>query len=340
MPASEEIHEDPLGRIAEEVRALHPAGGTGGKLVPLGNRGGFSGARLWRGQGAAGQFCLRAWPIGEVDLRVRWVHRLMDHARGKGLDFVPAVYRTRQDDTVIVAAHRVWEMTQWLEGRADFVENPSPARLEAACEALARLHLAWEDFSGPAESCPAVRRRLEVLTDWQRLLTSGWRPLDMPNPQLACVQGAAERAWRVLPERLEAITVPLLHWAEHRRRVQPCLCDLWHDHLLFVGERLTGLVDYGSVKPDQVAVDLARMLGSLVGDDADRWQHGLDAYRRIRPLEADEIELARLLDRTGVVLGVVNWMRWLYHEGRTYDDLTAVARRLEALVARIERWSG
>jgi homoserine kinase type II len=285
----------------------------------------------------AGGVCLRAWPVQQTAARVRHLHRLMAQARSQGLAFVPAVYDA-EADTVIEAARRVWELTQWMDGRADYAEHPSPARLEAACQALARLHLAWEVFTTPAEPCPAVRRRLKALADWQTLLASGWRPQARSGP-LDIVWPVAERAWRRLPSWLEAVPQWLGPWVDFIRPVQPCLCDLWHDHLLFEGDRLTGLVDYGAVKADHVAVDLSRLLGSLVGDDPECWERGLRAYRRVRGLDGDQEELARLLDRTGTLLGVTNWLRWLYHEGRDYEDLPAIARRLESLLRRIEGWA-
>jgi hypothetical protein len=90
------------------------------------------------------------------------------------------------------------------------------------------------------------------------------------------------------------------------------------------------------VKVDHPAVDVARLLGSLVADDAAGWSAGLRAYGEVRPLAEDEAELARALDETGVVLGVVNWLRWLYAERREFDDRAAAGRRLAVLVERIE----
>jgi Ser/Thr protein kinase RdoA (MazF antagonist) len=119
--------------------------------------------------------------------------------------------------------------------------------------------------------------------------------------------------------------------------LQPCLCDVWHAHVLFEGEAVTGLVDYGSVKVDHVAVDLARLLGSLVEGDARRTAAGLTAYRRLRRLTQREAELVGVLDETATVLAVANWLRWLYHEGRRYDDRAAVTARLAGLVRRLER---
>jgi Ser/Thr protein kinase RdoA (MazF antagonist) len=102
---------------------------------------------------------------------------------------------------------------------------------------------------------------------------------------------------------------------------------------------VSGIVDYGSVKLNHVAADLARLLGSLVGDDPPRWQVGLRAYREIGRLSEEEAALAGLLDRTGVVLGAVNWLRWLYHDRKEIEDRHAVAGRLAEAVMRMEQMS-
>jgi Ser/Thr protein kinase RdoA (MazF antagonist) len=321
------------------VRARYPAVFGSGPLVPLGNRGGFSGARLWRGDTAAGPFCLRAWPPAETLERMQSRHRLLALARAAGLSFVPAVFPAADGSTVVAAAGRLWEMTEWLPGIADFAERPSRQRLAAACTALARLHQAWQTAGKTAGPCPAVRRRLDFLREWLDLLHTGWQPFASPAAE-GPVRDAAERAWRLLPARLASLPDLLERWSAYPRPLQPCLCDVWHDHLLFEEDRLTGIVDYGAVKVDHIAVDLARMLGSLVGDDAAGWSEGLAAYRAVRPLAADEEELARVLDRAGILLGAANWLRRLYHEGQVFEDLAAVAGRLRTLVERIERWAG
>jgi Ser/Thr protein kinase RdoA (MazF antagonist) len=338
VPRWDKIRGEPLDWAAGQVRERYRFAGLDGPLIPLGNRGGFSGVRLWRCEGVAGCLCLRAWPAHKTAAWVRDLHRLMESACRQGLNFVPAVYATSEGNTVVEAAGRAWELTQWLAGQADFEENPSPGRLDSACEALAKLHCAWEPFTAPAEPCPAVRRRLRVLTDWQALVTSGWRPQIPSAPHLDPLWPLVERAWRGLPGWLQEVSGCLEAWIDYRCPVQPCLCDPWHDNLLFEGDRLTGLVDYGTVKNDHVAVDVARMLGSLVGDDMGGWERGLRAYRQVREFTANEEQLAYRLDRTGTILGVVNWLRLLYYEGRSYEDLSAVARRLDSLLNRIESW--
>src|SRR5205809_4910872 len=66
-----------------------------GELEALGNRGGFSGARLWRVATSSGLLCLRAWPPGQPsEERLAAIHRWMHLARAAGLEFVPRLQAT------------------------------------------------------------------------------------------------------------------------------------------------------------------------------------------------------------------------------------------------------
>ena len=120
--------------------------------------------------------------------------------------------------------------------------------------------------------------------------------------------------------------------------LQPCLCDVWHDHVLFDEDYVTGIIDYGAMKIDHPAVDVARLLGSFVEDDPAGWATGIAAYRKVRPFTAEEEELARVLDLAGTTVGASVWLRWLFHDGKEFADRAAAARRLEVLVKRIEKW--
>jgi Ser/Thr protein kinase RdoA (MazF antagonist) len=258
-------------------------------------------------------------------------------ARGSGLAFVPAVRPAHGGQTWVEAAGRSWDLTGWQPGRADFWARPAPARLAAACETLAQLHLAWAGVNPKHGPCPALGRRLNRAREWLELVASGWRPV-FPAASDDALHDWAGRAWRLLQGRVERVLPRLAPWADKPLPLQPCLCDVWHDHVLFEDDRVTGLVDYGSVKWDHVSGDLARLLGSLVGDDRGRQLAGLAAYSRLRGLSKEEKALVAALDETGTVLGAANWLRWLYREGKRFEDRSAVAGRLAALVRRMERW--
>jgi homoserine kinase type II len=315
---------------ARAVLARYPAPLGAGPLVALGNHGGFSGASLWRvGDG----LCLRAAPTATDPAQLETAHPLMLVARRGGLPFVPTVFAASDGATVVQHAGRCWELMEWMRGRASYQEAQSQLKLQSACTALGRLHQCWAQRDGTQATAPipAVWRRLRE-TNALPTDAGAVAPLDPAGPVL-------ERARRVLPHRLQQLPAMLLpYWSRKYARLQPCLCDVWHDHLLFEGDRLTGLVDYAAVKNDHVAVDLARMLGSLVEDDEDSWREGLVAYSRQRPLSEEDETLARVLDVTGTVVGAANWARWLSDPRRTFENRAAAVRRLERLLARIERW--
>src|SRR6185437_12048048 len=119
-------------------------------------------------------------------------------------------------------------------------QQPSAARLEAACTALAQLHTVWRSLSIVMAVCPAVQRRLAFVEEWRRLLQSGWHPLAAAENS-DTLRPIVERVWRQLAPAVELVPHRLQRWLGGNRLVQPCLCDLWHDHLLFEGDRLTGL---------------------------------------------------------------------------------------------------
>jgi Ser/Thr protein kinase RdoA (MazF antagonist) len=318
-----------MDEVVRRVLDHYPALLAQGQLEPLGNRGGFSGARLCRLQTPTEPLCLRGSAPGESVQHVAWRHRLMAQARAAGLRYVPAVLHTIDHATFVEADGRCWELMEWLPGLADFRTNPVLGRLKAAARALALLHDAWRPTHQVRTVCPAVLRRLELARDWCH---RGFPKL------LAPLRPLLEGAWTMLRLWLPHVARWLEPWQTRPCVVQPCLRDVWHDHLLFQEEQLTGLVDYAAMAQDGVSADLARMLGSLVEDDDERWQIALAAYRQVRTLSAEEEALARVLDRTGVVLGLGNWLHWLGKAQGRLDLHGAVFSRVEELLRRVEQW--
>jgi hypothetical protein len=91
------------------------------------------------------------------------------------------------------------------------------------------------------------------------------------------------------------------------------------------------------MRDDSVAVDLSRLLGSLVGDDDQGWLHGLQVYQQIRPLSRAEYELIGTLDSSTILLSGMNWLRWIYVDRRLFDDKYQVSSRLNQIAARLSK---
>ena len=264
-----------LSRYAPRVMPL--------RVESLGNRSGFSGAAIWRVVTAAGDFALRRWPQpGLPHARIAGLHRLLEHLWSEGLRFVAVPVRATDSSTITAATGQLWQLEPWLPGVADFQARPSPERLRGAMAALAQWHRGAERFvpaadaaawffGRPAVSSPAVLERLAIITavDAQRVAQVS-RSLSGEIPGVASDSAIRDLARCVLSQFQAAravIATELRLVRETTFRVQPCLRDVWHDHVFFEDDAVTGLIDPSACRVENVAADLSRLIGSLVEDD-------------------------------------------------------------------------
>ncbi|HEX5105379.1 MAG TPA: phosphotransferase [Pirellulaceae bacterium] len=308
------------------------------RLQPLGNAGGWSGSRLWRVWAADDrQLCLRRHPESwRAPDRLRFIHRVLQHVHAGGLSVVPVPLVATSGATIIQHNGYLWELTPWMPGIADFHSHPTRERLRSALQTLARFHLlAVTDGVPPVDHnlAPALIVR-SVLRDIGRRadrLTSHLQPilgneLNARAPRL--LELVRARGTEIGPAVLAAVDKP---WF-----LQPSIRDIWHDHVLFSGDEVTGIVDFGAMNVDTPLTDIARLVGSLVADDAAARNFALDAYSEIRPLTDDDRQLIDLLDHSGTVLAGLNWLTWLYAERRDMGPIEPIIRRLHEILARLE----
>jgi len=305
----------------------------GASWSALGNAGGFSGARLWRGTAPDGsQYCLRAWPMARAtEERLGFIHSALAHC---ALTIVPKLIASNNGMTWVRKGDQFWEITTWLPGTADFHRLPSDARLIAAMYALAEIHRAWQPSDARREPSAAIERMIGAAHDWQEFVAGGWKP-DLSEAPNSAIRDRLDRAWQALASTSSAVEFELRDWLSRPLPCQICLCDVWHDHILYEGDVVTGVIDFGAVKRDCVAVDLARLLGSLIPDEPERMKLALDAYSARHSVANEIVELVPALDRVGPAIGLMNWLRWICEEKRIYHDWDQVAQRMDALLHRL-----
>ena len=349
---------DPLPVLAEylplaSIRAIQP----------LGNAGGWSGSLLWRVKAqtpssgrspSIREFCLRRWPKVTARARVIFIHEILTHVAAHGIGYIPSPIQTRSASEVVTRTRSgreatlvkhdgyLWDLTPWLPGAADYHSNPSRLRLAAAMHALARFHTAAATISKDPphrEIVPAVVERLDEV----HKLLSG----ELEHIAAAVSRGLsaeldllAQRLLSLAGSHLEPLVAPLEAASHERLALSPAIRDIHHDHVLFQGDQVTGLVDFGALRIDTPLADVARLVGSLVGDDAAERDFALAAYGELRPLADHDRWLIDLLDRSGTVLGGLNWLRWLYLDRRDMGPLPPLARRLDAILARLRTLRG
>ncbi len=109
--------------------------------------------------------------------------------------------------------------------------------------------------------------------------------------------------------------------------------------MLFTDATVTGIVDYGALAEDHGAVDLARLLGDLAGNNDELFTAGLQAYHNAGGDLNVPAGFVRLLDRSGVVCSVIGWVVRLLIEQRSYLNPDAVVARLRRLIWRAEQFA-
>ncbi len=247
---------------------------------------------------------------------------------------------TRGGRSYLSMDDHLWELAPWLPGVADFHRAGTPHRVRAAISALAELHQQLASVSprsnhgGP----PGIASRLRTMEQLfegraERIAMTLKRkpPAGEMGNLAADVMAAFQRFAEPIRRQLaaaQAVAVPR----------QVCLRDVWHAHVLFEGDRVTGIVDYGAMDIDSVSADLGRLLGSTAGDDADLRNAAIAAYRAVRPLSAVEESLIEVYDASGTLMGAMNWLRWIVIERRTFSDSAAVAQRLRDMLQRMNHW--
>jgi Ser/Thr protein kinase RdoA (MazF antagonist) len=311
--------------------------GTPAACTPLGSGGGFSGARLWRIVAGGGEFCLRRWPAEHPDEgRLQFIHAVLRSVYDQGVREVALPLPAIGGATWIRQDGFLWELTRWMPGRADFRDDPRPEKLRAAMAWLAKFHLAAAPATSVVGLSPGLAQRRELLL---RLTAGETAEIARILPTLAWPEFAdrGKRTLEAFARRAPVVERMLAEAASTPCPLQPCIRDIWRDHVFFEGDRIAGVIDFGAIRTECVAGDIARLLGSLAGDEPEQRRLGLEAYSQLRPLDACERRLLDVFDASEVLLSGMNWLRWICLERRRFDPPDRVLARLDEILSRLDR---
>jgi Ser/Thr protein kinase RdoA (MazF antagonist) len=319
-----------------EVFRAYPRQCQPSEVEPLRSAGGFSGAQIWRLITPSGALCLRCWPAEHpTPERLEFIQAVLWHVTQEGFRLAPLPLETTTHHGYVRHGGRLWQLEPWLEGEPDHDTPTPPARLHAAMMALAQFHRAAASFPldvDEATPSPGIAERTQ---QFRELVARGHARLRKAVTDTPTAHDVA--AWRLL--HLFLLACPrvemLLEKASFPAPLQPCIRDVRRDSILFDGDAVSGVLDFGAMRGEHVTADVARLLGSLVEDDPVGWALGLSAYSSLRPLSESDALLITAFDASGVLLGGMNWLTWLYLEDRSFEDEAGVAARLDYFVRRL-----
>ncbi len=218
---------------------------------------------------------------------------LMDHLAARGLN-CPRPVRSRDGSALGILAGRPAAMVSFLDGI--WIRDPGATHCEALGRALAELHLAGADF-------PMQRANALSVESWPALFAAAGPGADAVAAGLSALV-AAELAHLALawPRDLPG---GVIH------------ADLFPDNVFFLGDRLSGLIDFYFACTDAFAYDLAICLNAWCFAPDGRLDlarstalfEGYDAVRRLMPQEVAALPiLARGSALRFLLTRLVDWL--------------------------------
>ena len=240
-----------------------------------------------------GHFILTLYEKRVAEADLPFFIALMEHLAGRGIN-CPQPVKNRGGGMLGRIADRPAAIVTFLDGL--WIRRPGPGHCAAVGEALAHLHLAGGDF----------RMRRE-----NALSLQAWRPL---------YEQAGPRGDSVKPGLCEEISRELNVLERNWPKGLPdgvIHADLFPDNVFFLGDRLSGLIDFYFACTDTLAYDVAVCLNAwcFEPDHAYNVTKGralLKSYARVRELGAEELAAFPMLARGAamrfLLTRLVDWL--------------------------------
>ena len=240
-----------------------------------------------------GHFILTLYERRVAERDLPFFLALMEHLAARGIT-CPQPVKNRSGKVLGKLAGRPAALVTFLDGM--WIRRPTAAHCAALGDALAHLHLAGADFTMGRDNALSV---------------GGWRPL---------YEGCRERIHNVGPnlEKLVAAELDILERNWPRGLPQGVIhADLFPDNVFFLGDKLSGLIDFYFACTDTLVYDVAICLNAWCFEpdhsyNVTKGRALLANYAKVRPLSHTEWEKLPLLARGAalrfLLTRVVDWL--------------------------------
>lgn len=337
----------PHDHLVQNVPGEYPEEYQPKKLIPWKCMG-LSGASHRLFASDAGLVLLRSLPESEsvehqIE-RLKFRQAVQWHAVSEGLEIVPLPIETREHRGYVQLEGRIWELLPWIHGEQDVVAfeevpgHPGTIKIDAAIEpyrivsammSLGQFHEASRYFplpNSPQEISPSI---YGMKLKWERYLGGELRILEMKirgfdrNERFPFSLFELRRHGLEIIRSAEFLGCKLLTLLEEAARIsvplQPVLRNADRRHLIFDDEGVCGIIDFKELDVDNIALDLAMLLGSICGREPGLRQLGLSAYQSIRPLEDRELALFNAFEIADMLFPVLEHLEEIFIRKRNFE---------------------
>lgn len=242
---------------------------------------------------AAGHFILTLYEKRVAASDLPFFLALMEHLASRGI-VCPQPVKNRKGKTLGLVAGRPAAIVTFLDGM--WIRRPDARHCAAVGEALAKLHLSGADFH-------PTRPNALSLAGWRTLYAHCSARADEVQPGLKAIieneLAALEKSWpRALPQGV-------IH------------ADLFPDNVFFLGDRLSGLIDFYFACTDTLAYDIAICLNAWCFEtdysyNVTKGRALLQGYAKVRRMSDAELEAMPVLARGAalrfLLTRLVDWL--------------------------------
>ena len=242
---------------------------------------------------SAGNFILTLYEKRVAEADLPFFLGLMEHLAARGLT-CPQPVKNREGGMLGVVAGRPAAIVTFLDGL--WIRKPNAGHCAAVGEALARLHLAGADF-------PILRPNALSVESWRPLFEHAGPRGDSVRAglcnEIVTELDVLEKSWpRDLPSGV-------IH------------ADLFPDNVFFLGDRLSGLIDFYFACNDMFAYDVAICLNCWCFEpdhsyNVTKGRALLKAYEKVRSMSAPERAALPVLARGAamrfLLTRLVDWL--------------------------------
>lgn len=287
---------------------------------------------------------LKVWPKDGPDSAA---HRRRHLALEPLRDFTPVPAIPIPDTTgqtlrILQSGHCA-ELFRWFEGEPAG-QDPPDETVRQVMTTLARLHRLWSSHFGQREALSEAAG--QRITQLRGLASGGLDDLANEVHQLTSIDHLVRaKLLAIIQSARQLVSVALRvlePLASLRLPIQLVLRDTRPNHFLTRDLNVIGLIDFGAIGFDTVALDLARLFGEWPQIDRRKRDLAFRSYESVRPLHPAEMAAIEPLITSAAILGGIAWVdivcRRRMSEGRETAAISAMTHAENRLNAIFEKY--
>ena len=280
---------------------------------------GLSSSSVHKVTSSEGVFVLKSYHKSTLN-SLQSVHELLEKVRDNGFDLFPLIIPGKLKESFLYQHGFYWDLSSWIPGSSPDISIGS---LVQCINKLFQFHSASDFHESEYGTMPAMEKRIREINSF------AISPINYSSISFIPIPILMEHLGWI---RQQLICLDL--WPLPKVNIQFCWGDARKENILFNQDKISGFIDYCTMRKDCREVDVSRMISSFAGDDYAMWTDGLNAYSTKSPIN---YLVCRKLDILGTIGSFYRWLN-LLQKPMPELILNQGVQRFAEIFQRIKKW--